>query len=192
MEPIVIKPEKEYKTVMYIVWSIILMAGMTSLIPLIVFIPDIAGKVVFAVILVIFVIIVCLFVLWIKAYYKTLEYSIESESLKMSCGVFWKKRVTVPYQKITNVDISQGPLERKYGLGTIHAQTAGAGGAQGARAELTMPGIRDFEMLKDLIMEKVKIHSSFKHEKAPQAESELEILRSMLKELRTIREALGR
>ena len=105
---------------------------------------------------------------WIPAYFKTLEYILDDEAVKMNKGVFWKKRVTVPYHKITNVDVTQGPIERMYNLGTIHVQTAGAGGAQGANAELRMNGIRELESLKNIIMDGVKGHQSFDSSSQPE------------------------
>ena len=69
-------------------------------------------------------------------------------------GVFWKKNITVPFTKITNVDVTQGPLQRLFNIGTINVQTAGAGGAQGARPELVFVGTRDLEGIKETIMER--------------------------------------
>ncbi|MFQ5917784.1 MAG: PH domain-containing protein [Candidatus Binatia bacterium] len=74
--------------------------------------------------------------LWIPAFYKSLEYIIDSDSVKIRKGVFWRKRVAVPYQKITNVDITQGPVQRMFNIGTIHVQTAGAGGLVNGRVKV--------------------------------------------------------
>lgn len=111
----------------------------------------------------------------------------------MSLGVFWKKRVNVPYTKVTNVDVTQGPLQRKYGIGIVHVQTAGAGGAQGGQAELRMVGIRDFDNVKDLIMEKVKGTGEKRLEdsgKEPVLKNDSLILTRILSELVTIRQEL--
>ena len=148
MEPVLLRPEREYVKLMFVIWSIVLTAVLAGTLSLIIFIPDTAGQIVFGIITIVFLIVMIFEALWIPAFFKTLEYEIDSEAVKMNKGVFWKKRTTVPYQKITNVDISQGPLERRYDIGTIHVQTAGAGGAQGARAELTLSGVRNIEQFK--------------------------------------------
>jgi membrane protein YdbS with pleckstrin-like domain len=86
---------------------------------------------------------------WLPAYYRSIEYGIDAESVRSSRGVFWKRTTTVPFHKITNIDITQGPLQRAFGIGTIHVQTAGAGGSQGGQAELLLQGIDDLEGLRD-------------------------------------------
>jgi len=177
---------------MFAVWSIILVSGLVFCIPFLLFIPDYEGKLIFGILLIVFCVIMALYYIWIPAFFNTLEYSIDSEAVKMNRGVFWKRRVTVPYNKITNVDVSQGPLQRKFGLGIIHVQTAGAGGAQGAQAELRMIGIKDFEGLKNIIMEGVRGFSSLQLEKTKTDISDPDILVSILEELRAIRRALER
>ena len=190
MKPVMIKPEKELKTTMFIVWGIVLVAVLASLLLLIIFVPETSVKVVFGIFLIIFLLIMVLWAFWIPAFYKTLEYYIDSEAVKMNSGVFWKRLITVPYGKITNVDVTQGPLQRMYRIGTIHVQTAGAGGAQGAQAELRLNGIRNINGLKDIIMEGVRGHKSIQPEKTEDYINDSEILRSILEELRAIHEAL--
>ncbi len=91
-------------------------------------------------------------VAWLPAFYRSIEYRIDSESVRSTKGVFWKRITTVPFHKITNVDITQGPLQRAFGIGTIHVQTAGAGGSQGGQAELLLHGIEDLEGLRDRLL----------------------------------------
>lgn len=190
MKPVMIKPEKELKTTMFIVWGIVLVAVLAFLSPLIIFVPETSAKVVFGIFLIIFLLIMALWAFWIPAFYKTLEYYIDSGAVKMNRGVFWKRLITVPYSKITNVDVTQGPLQRMYRIGTIHVQTAGAGGAQGAQAELRLNGVRDLKGLKDIIMEGVRGHKSIQPEKTEDYINDSETLRSILKELQAIHEAL--
>jgi len=190
MKPVMIRPERELKTAMFIVWGIVLISVLASLSTLIIFVPEASAKVVFGILLIIFLLIMVLWAFWIPAFYKTLEYYIDSEAVKMNSGVFWKRLVTVPYGKITNVDVAQGPLQRMYRIGTIHVQTAGAGGAQGAQAELRLNGVRDLKGLKDIIMEGVRGHKSIQPEKTEDYINDPEILRNILKELQAIHEAL--
>ena len=188
-----IKPEKELKTVGYIVWSIVFVLVTVVLLLPALLIPDQVGRLIFTGMLLLYWVIMGLWVKWIPAYFKTLDYKLEDDAVKMGMGVFWKKRVTVPYTKITNVDVTQGPLQRKYGIGTVHVQTAGAGGAQGGQAELRMAGIRDFDNLKDVIMEKVKGMGDKRHEdsgKEPMQKNDSLILSKILNELIAIRQEL--
>ena len=97
-----------------------------------------------------------LLTVWIGAYHGSLEYVIDDDAVRAQGGVYWRKTVAVPYSKITNIDVTQGPLQRKYGLSTVHVQTAGAGGPSAARAELTLEGLKNAEEVKEAILEKVR------------------------------------
>ena len=89
---------------------------------------------------------------WLPAYYRSIEYRIDTDSVRSTKGVFWKRITTVPFHKITNVDITQGPLQRAFGIYTVHVQTAGSGGSQGGQAELLLQGIEDSEGLRDRLL----------------------------------------
>jgi membrane protein YdbS with pleckstrin-like domain len=147
----ILKPEKELGTIWFTIWVIVFVIGAAlSCIPLIVEEPVVFGILIGAWCLLTFP-----FLAWIFPYHRSLEYTIGDDSMKSKSGVIWKKQTNVPYGKITNIDITQGPLERKYNLGTIHIQTAGAGGAQGALSELTMRGMKEHEKLRDIILERL-------------------------------------
>lgn len=100
--------------------------------------------------------ILLLVLLWIPAFFRSLEYSIDTDAVSGKKGVFWRKTVTIPYYKITNIDITQGPVQRWLGIGTIHCQTAGFAGPQGQRAELRLLGLKDLEGVKEMIRANVK------------------------------------
>ena len=152
MEPILVKPEKELKTLWFVGWAVPFVLGL-ALWVILLFTTD---KLIFGLCVVGWLVLMVPILLWIPAFYRSLEYIVDSDSVKMKKGVFWRKHVIVPYPKITNVDVTQGPVQRMLNIGTIHVQTAGAGGTQGAQAELTLLGVRDLEGLKDTIMERVR------------------------------------
>ena len=137
MEKLTLKPKKEQRTLWLITLAIIFVFGT----PFWIVIPFFAGEIVilFGVFLFIWLVIMILTAIWIPAAFKALEYTIDEDGVKMKGGVVWKKYVTVPYSKITNVDITRGPLQRLFNIGTIHVQTAGAAGKQGEKAELNFP-----------------------------------------------------
>lgn len=113
----------------------------------------------------------------------------------MSGGVVWKKYVTVPYSKITNVDITRGPLQRYYKIGTIHVQTAGAAGKQGEKAELKLVGIRELEKIRGVIIENIRdlnYPGTSRTKKAEKPPAQENIFQDMLRELRDIKDLLGK
>ena len=189
MEAILVKPEKEQKTLWFICWAAPFVLGLALWVILLLTLE----KLIFGFLIVGWLILQVPILVWIQAYYRSLEYIVDSEAVKMKKGVFWRKRVSVPYPKITNVDITQGPVQRMLNIGTIHVQTAGAGGTQGAQAELTLLGVRDLEGLKDTIMERVRgytISGPQEVKKEIVMESDSQIFKHMLKELVAIREML--
>ena len=154
MEKLTLRPEKEQRKLWFITWVVVFVIGT----PLWIVTPFFVGEsiILFGVFLFIWLIIMILVAIWIPAAFKALEYTIDDDGVKMHGGVVWKKYVTVPYSKITNVDITRGPLQRLYNIGTIHVQTAGAAGKQGEKAELKLTGIRDLEKIREVIIENIK------------------------------------
>ncbi len=91
---------------------------------------------------------------WIPKYYDTMLYKLTQNELIWRRGVWFKNTGIVPYNRITNIDIVQGPVSRSLGIASIKIQTAGySGPAGGGRiAEITIEGMEQFEDLRELIM----------------------------------------
>jgi len=51
-------------------------------------------------------------------------------------GIWWRKQTALSYSRVQHIDISNGPLERKYGMATIKFFTAG-----GSASDLRIPGL---------------------------------------------------
>lgn len=192
MESIVVKPEKEQKALWLIGWGIPFVLGLAPglVLTLALHYP---GNLIAGLCVVGWLIITVPISLWITPFYRSLEYVIDSDSVRAKRGVFWRKRVSVPYTKITNVDVTQGPFERMCDIGRIHVQTAGAAGPQGTHAELKLVGLRDLARLKEAIMERIRGRAVSRPEKAKEEgaeETDRQLLRRMLAELTAIREAL--
>ena len=201
METIKMKPDgalKSYWIVAWLIWYVFLV--FVALLPAIIL--AIVGErgpggLVAGIMIAVWSVVMFPLLAWLPAYYRTLEYEVDDDSVNAKRGVFWKRYVTVPFTKITNIDVHQGPLERQFGLGTIHIQTAGAGGQQGGVAELKLVGIRDLGGVKELIAERVKQYS---HRAAAgpapgtahESESDSEVLKKILNELGAIRTVLER
>lgn len=98
---------------------------------------------------------------WAKLTYKYWLYDITEDTFKMEHGVIWKRYVSIPYERIQNVDIHRGVVARILGLSDLRIQTAGFGGSQGkwgAWAEGNLPGIEmeKAEQLREDIVSRVK------------------------------------
>lgn len=151
MEPIKILPDYNLKKMWIVGWLLVFVPLAIGEGLLISILQDAESKQIFGIMASVFVLIWILILPYIPLFFKSLEYRIEEDAITGKKGVFWRRTSTIPYYKITNIDITQGPLQRIFGLSNIHCQTAGAGGHQGAKAELILLGICDPEQLKNTI-----------------------------------------
>ncbi|MFW6110969.1 MAG: PH domain-containing protein [Thermoproteota archaeon] len=132
---------------------------------------------------------------WIPLFHSSIIYTLEEEKIVVSRGVWWKTKSFVPYNRITNVDVYQGPISRRLGLGKLSVQTAGfsgSGSQGGGRAEATIIGMKNFEEIKDTIIDYVKGRKPQDVEAEVEIETGQNLNHQILTELRKIREALER
>jgi len=140
-----------------------------------------------------YVAIVAFMAFWIPKFCGSIVYLLTESDIVVERGVWWKHKSIVPYNRVTNVDVIQGPLSRRFGLGKISIQTAGfssGGGGSQKVAEAAILGIKNFDEVKDFVMNRVRRLRPV----AVEAESEPPALQGtglqILEELRKIRENL--
>ncbi len=94
-----------------------------------------------------------------KLEYRFYMYDLTENGFQKEYGIIAKKYVTIPYERIQNIDMSQTVIERLLGLYNIDIQTAGSGSAMGRfggrRAEGSLPGL-DRKTAEDLRDELIK------------------------------------
>ena len=190
MEKLTLKHEKEQRTIWFITWAIVFVIVTPFWIITPFFVKEIV--IFFIVFLFIWLVMMILVAIWIPAAFKALEYTIDDDGVKMHGGVVWKKYVTVPYSMITKVEITRGPLQRLFNIGTIHVQTAGAAGK---KAELKFSGIRDLEKVREVIIQNIKDTSYYAGNISTQGatmniKEKTPVLESILEELRNIKDVL--
>ena len=189
MENLIIKPDRGELAIWFLMLVIFSLPILVACIVLALTVQPL----VFSLLIVGLFLFILFFVFWLPAYFKSLEYAIEEEAVRGKKGVFWSRHVTVPYTKITNVDVSQGPVQRLYKIGTVHVQTAGAGGQQGARAELLILGVKDLNEIKNAIMKRVVGHvaiGAMDTTETPPAMTDSNTMKSILEEVTSIRKLL--
>jgi len=62
---------------------------------------------------------------WPGLSYRAIRYRLDEQSFEISRGVFWRELITVPRSRIQHTDVSQGPLQRHFGIATLIVYTAG-------------------------------------------------------------------
>ena len=62
---------------------------------------------------------------WPAIDYRHTFYRVDDEGIEIRRGVYWRAVINVPRSRVQHTDVSQGPLERRFGLGTLVVYTAG-------------------------------------------------------------------
>lgn len=76
---------------------------------------------------------------WPPLHYRYTSYTLDARGIEIRTGVYWRTVVAVPRSRVQHIDVSQGPLERSYGLGTLIIYTAGTAHSQVGLSGLDHP-----------------------------------------------------
>ncbi len=95
---------------------------------------------------------------WVPRYYETMLYQFTDTEIEWRRGVWFKKTGIVPYNRITNIDVEQGPISRRLRIASLKLQTAGYSGTSGTGgvSEIKIEGAQNYEELREVIMQSVR------------------------------------
>lgn len=62
---------------------------------------------------------------WPEVSYRHASYRVDHLGIEIRRGVLWRREITVPRSRVQHIDVSQGPVERRFGLGRLSIYTAG-------------------------------------------------------------------
>jgi membrane protein YdbS with pleckstrin-like domain len=79
---------------------------------------------------------------WPPLSYRYLRFGIDDTGIAIERGVIWRSRIALPRVRIQHTDVSQGPLERRYGIGTLKLYTAGS-----RHTRIELPGLNHDEAI---------------------------------------------
>ena len=68
--------------------------------------------------------------IWPGLEYRYTSYRVDDQGIEIRRGVYWRTVTNVPRSRVQHTDVSQGPLQRSHGLGTLSIYTAGTDHAQ--------------------------------------------------------------
>jgi membrane protein YdbS with pleckstrin-like domain len=68
--------------------------------------------------------------IWPPIEFRHMSYRVDRDGIEIRHGVFWRTVISVPRSRVQHLDVSQGPLQRSFGLGTLRIYTAGTEHAQ--------------------------------------------------------------
>jgi uncharacterized protein len=73
---------------------------------------------------------------WPVVEHRHASYRVDDEGIEIRRGVWWRHVIDVPRNRVQHTDVSQGPVERGFGLGTLVIFTAGT-----EHARVTLGGL---------------------------------------------------
>lgn len=88
--------------------------------------------------------------LWFR--YKSLRYRIDDEGVSMSWGILNKREVFLTYRRLQDIQVTQGFIQRKFGLADLHLHTASGS----AGAEMKLEGLPDPEAFRDYLYARMR------------------------------------
>ena len=62
---------------------------------------------------------------WPPIAYRHARYKVDDQGIEIRAGVYWHVVINVPRSRVQHIDVSQGPIDRRFGLGTLMIYTAG-------------------------------------------------------------------
>jgi len=137
-------------------------------------------------------VLVVLFIIWTRLYYGSMWYELHDDEMRWKRGVIFRRTGIVPYNRITNIDIRQGPVMRALHISTLSIQTAGYSGK--AQSEIRIEAIVQAEELRELIRTMVRVSSGGDGTGSGPAATRLAMgqtgLEQVLEEMRAIRALL--
>lgn len=90
---------------------------------------------------------------WPTISHRHSKWRLDEEGLEIRHGVLWRHQITIPLGRVQHADVSQGPLQRMYGLGTMTVNTAGT---QNASVDLAGLAHENAIALRDQIVRQRK------------------------------------
>lgn len=75
---------------------------------------------------------------------KAIHYAIRDHDIIVQSGVFWKQEVIQPLKRVQHVEVTRGPLDKRFGLANVKLFSAGT-----SLSTFRIPGI-DFDLAEQI------------------------------------------
>jgi len=83
--------------------------------------------------------------------YRHKGYALREHDVAFRTGLFWRKTTILPFDRVQHAEVTQGPMQRRFGLATLKFYTAG-----GSSVDLKIEGLlaEDAERLRETVLER--------------------------------------
>ena len=89
---------------------------------------------------------------YVNKYYKSLKCYLTERELVVKKGVWFRQEKTIPLEKITDLAMHEGPIQRYFGVCALKVETAGSSAPQGA-ADAGLVGIMEPKEFRDQVLD---------------------------------------
>lgn len=89
---------------------------------------------------------------WATRHYNALDLQVTDRSVIVKKGVWFRKELTIPLDKIQDISIHEGPLLKAFGLLSLRIETAGQRNAATGQSDADLTGLLDARGMRDLIL----------------------------------------
>ncbi len=80
---------------------------------------------------------------WPAVAFAHTRYRVDDQGIEIHRGVYWRDVINVPRSRVQHTDVTQGPIDRRFGLGTLVIYTAGT-----AFARVELSGLEHGDALR--------------------------------------------
>ena len=86
---------------------------------------------------------------WPPIEYGRTRYRVDEQLIEIETGVVFRKSIAVPRSRVQHLDVSQGPMMRRHGLGQLSIYTAGT-----EYSQVNLPGLpyEEAQQLRDRLL----------------------------------------
>jgi len=88
--------------------------------------------------------------------YHTMRFRFDAQGISMKWGILFRREIHLTYSRIQDIHLTSNLIERWLGLARIQVQTASGS----ASAEMTIEGIKEYELVRDFIYSKMRGHAA--------------------------------
>jgi uncharacterized membrane protein YdbT with pleckstrin-like domain len=100
--------------------------------------------------------ILVVIILWpfLKMYFSTFEYRLTPDHIEVRKGLINKNLKYVPYRTVTNINTTYGFFDRRFSIGSLHIETAGASYPK-LSPEERLDGLLDAKSIQKLVLNRL-------------------------------------
>lgn len=84
--------------------------------------------------------------------FKRKGYAVRDKDVLYKAGLLWRSSTTIPFSRVQHCEVKEGPIERLFGLSSLHIYTAG-----GSSSDIDIPGLMPerAQEIKSFVLQKL-------------------------------------